>query len=150
MGLRLSSALPAPCRSQPHPAAPQPTVPLPPHCSTGHGLPSPGISLFPPVQVYRGSVKDFPGFNASQDADALYNAMKGFGMDAPRSCHPRTTLMSPCPLVANCMLGNSHRIPSSCLVQQHARIAASSLCPSSPWLCFSSHPEPAALGMVGW
>uniref|UniRef100_A0A8V0YPV9 Annexin n=1 Tax=Gallus gallus TaxID=9031 RepID=A0A8V0YPV9_CHICK len=24
---------------------------------------------------------DFPGFNASQDADALYNAMKGFGSD---------------------------------------------------------------------
>ncbi|KFQ23773.1 Annexin A6, partial [Merops nubicus] len=31
--------------------------------------------------VYRGSVKDFPGFDASQDAEALYNAMKGFGSD---------------------------------------------------------------------
>ncbi|NXK55838.1 ANXA6 protein, partial [Chauna torquata] len=31
--------------------------------------------------VYRGSVKDFPGFNASQDAEALYSAMKGFGSD---------------------------------------------------------------------
>ncbi|NWI65296.1 ANXA6 protein, partial [Todus mexicanus] len=31
--------------------------------------------------VYRGSVKDFPDFDASQDAEALYNAMKGFGSD---------------------------------------------------------------------
>ncbi|NXX18480.1 ANXA6 protein, partial [Podargus strigoides] len=31
--------------------------------------------------VYRGSVKDFSGFDASQDAEALYNAMKGFGSD---------------------------------------------------------------------
>ncbi|NXN28010.1 ANXA6 protein, partial [Nycticryphes semicollaris] len=31
--------------------------------------------------VYRGSVKEFPGFDASQDAEALYNAMKGFGSD---------------------------------------------------------------------
>ncbi|NWY59903.1 ANXA6 protein, partial [Chionis minor] len=31
--------------------------------------------------VYRGSVKDFQGFNANQDAEALYNAMKGFGSD---------------------------------------------------------------------
>uniref|UniRef100_A0A8C8VQ76 Annexin n=1 Tax=Pelusios castaneus TaxID=367368 RepID=A0A8C8VQ76_9SAUR len=30
---------------------------------------------------YRGSVKDFPNFNANQDAEALYNAMKGFGSD---------------------------------------------------------------------
>ncbi|XP_044882608.1 annexin A6 isoform X2 [Mauremys mutica] len=30
---------------------------------------------------YRGSVKEFPNFNASQDAEALYNAMKGFGSD---------------------------------------------------------------------
>ncbi|XP_029439203.1 annexin A6 isoform X1 [Rhinatrema bivittatum] len=28
---------------------------------------------------YRGSVKDFPDFNANQDAETLYNAMKGFG-----------------------------------------------------------------------
>uniref|UniRef100_A0A8C0AZ95 Annexin n=1 Tax=Buteo japonicus TaxID=224669 RepID=A0A8C0AZ95_9AVES len=34
-----------------------------------------------PKGVYRGSVKDFPGFDASQDAEALYNAMKGFGSD---------------------------------------------------------------------
>uniref|UniRef100_A0A7M4F443 Annexin n=1 Tax=Crocodylus porosus TaxID=8502 RepID=A0A7M4F443_CROPO len=31
--------------------------------------------------IYRGSVKDFPDFNAQQDAEALYNAMKGFGSD---------------------------------------------------------------------
>ncbi|XP_078241755.1 annexin A6 isoform X4 [Pogona vitticeps] len=30
---------------------------------------------------YRGSVKDYPDFNANQDAEALYNAMKGFGSD---------------------------------------------------------------------
>ncbi|XP_067422524.1 annexin A6 isoform X2 [Emydura macquarii macquarii] len=30
---------------------------------------------------YRGSVKDSPSFDASQDAEALYNAMKGFGSD---------------------------------------------------------------------
>ncbi|XP_007444106.2 annexin A6-like [Python bivittatus] len=30
---------------------------------------------------YRGSVRDFPNFNANQDAEALYNAMKGFGSD---------------------------------------------------------------------
>uniref|UniRef100_A0A674IBX3 Annexin n=1 Tax=Terrapene triunguis TaxID=2587831 RepID=A0A674IBX3_9SAUR len=30
---------------------------------------------------YRGSVKEFPNFTASQDAEALYNAMKGFGSD---------------------------------------------------------------------
>ncbi|XP_074866268.1 annexin A6 isoform X1 [Carettochelys insculpta] len=33
------------------------------------------------VGRYRGSVKEFPNFNASQDAEALYNAMKGFGSD---------------------------------------------------------------------
>ncbi|NXX39971.1 ANXA6 protein, partial [Tricholaema leucomelas] len=31
--------------------------------------------------VYRGSVKDYPNFDANQDAEALYNAMKGFGSD---------------------------------------------------------------------
>ncbi|XP_063148252.1 annexin A6 isoform X2 [Candoia aspera] len=30
---------------------------------------------------YRGSVRDHPNFNANQDAEALYNAMKGFGSD---------------------------------------------------------------------
>ncbi|XP_052498829.1 annexin A6 isoform X2 [Budorcas taxicolor] len=30
---------------------------------------------------YRGSVCDFPNFNPSQDAETLYNAMKGFGSD---------------------------------------------------------------------
>uniref|UniRef100_A0A8C9ERF8 Annexin n=1 Tax=Pavo cristatus TaxID=9049 RepID=A0A8C9ERF8_PAVCR len=43
--------------------------------------PTPVIPMAPKGKVYRGSVKDFPGFNASQDADALYNAMKGFGSD---------------------------------------------------------------------
>uniref|UniRef100_A0A674IC67 Annexin n=1 Tax=Terrapene triunguis TaxID=2587831 RepID=A0A674IC67_9SAUR len=33
------------------------------------------------IQRYRGSVKEFPNFTASQDAEALYNAMKGFGSD---------------------------------------------------------------------
>uniref|UniRef100_A0A8C5U3Y8 Annexin n=1 Tax=Malurus cyaneus samueli TaxID=2593467 RepID=A0A8C5U3Y8_9PASS len=35
----------------------------------------------PREDVYRGSVKDFQGFDANQDAEALYNAMKGFGSD---------------------------------------------------------------------
>ncbi|KAF6080444.1 annexin A6 [Phyllostomus discolor] len=30
---------------------------------------------------YRGSIHDFPDFDASQDAEALYTAMKGFGSD---------------------------------------------------------------------
>ncbi|KAK3558645.1 hypothetical protein QTP86_022970 [Hemibagrus guttatus] len=30
---------------------------------------------------FRGTLKDFPGFNANSDAEALYNAMKGFGSD---------------------------------------------------------------------
>ncbi|XP_012590083.1 PREDICTED: annexin A6-like [Condylura cristata] len=30
---------------------------------------------------YRGSVRDFPDFDAGQDAEALYSAMKGFGSD---------------------------------------------------------------------
>ncbi|GAA6087051.1 annexin A6 isoform X1 [Tachysurus ichikawai] len=30
---------------------------------------------------FRGTVKDFPGFNATSDAEDLYNAMKGFGSD---------------------------------------------------------------------
>ncbi|XP_054024259.1 annexin A6 isoform X2 [Dryobates pubescens] len=37
--------------------------------------------MAPKGKVYRGSVKDFPGFDANQDAEALYNAMKGFGSD---------------------------------------------------------------------
>ncbi|XP_075572052.1 annexin A6 isoform X2 [Pelecanus crispus] len=37
--------------------------------------------MAPKGKVYRGSVKDFPGFDASQDAEALHNAMKGFGSD---------------------------------------------------------------------
>ncbi|KAM6322509.1 annexin A6 isoform 2-T2 [Podargus strigoides] len=37
--------------------------------------------MAPKGKVYRGSVKDFSGFDASQDAEALYNAMKGFGSD---------------------------------------------------------------------
>ncbi|KAK2542706.1 Anxa6 [Columba guinea] len=37
--------------------------------------------MAPKGKVYRGSVKDFQGFDASQDAEALYNAMKGFGSD---------------------------------------------------------------------
>lgn len=28
---------------------------------------------------YRGSIRDFPDFDPSQDAEALYTAMKGFG-----------------------------------------------------------------------
>ncbi|KAI1234139.1 hypothetical protein IHE44_0003855, partial [Lamprotornis superbus] len=38
-------------------------------------------AMAPQGKVYRGSVKDFPGFDANQDAEALYNAMKGFGSD---------------------------------------------------------------------
>nr|KAF6479034.1 annexin A6 [Molossus molossus] len=30
---------------------------------------------------YRGSIHDFPDFDPGQDAEALYNAMKGFGSD---------------------------------------------------------------------
>ncbi|KAJ8246571.1 hypothetical protein GJAV_G00252920 [Gymnothorax javanicus] len=30
---------------------------------------------------YRGTVTDFPGFNATSDAETLYNAMKGMGSD---------------------------------------------------------------------
>uniref|UniRef100_A0A8D0GFJ3 Annexin n=1 Tax=Sphenodon punctatus TaxID=8508 RepID=A0A8D0GFJ3_SPHPU len=37
--------------------------------------------IVPKGSQYRGSVKDFPDFDASQDAEALYNAMKGFGSD---------------------------------------------------------------------
>ncbi|KAL9836581.1 annexin A6 isoform 1-T2 [Geothlypis trichas] len=37
--------------------------------------------MAPQGKVYRGSVKDFQGFDANQDAEALYNAMKGFGSD---------------------------------------------------------------------
>uniref|UniRef100_A0A8B9SLW7 Annexin n=1 Tax=Anas platyrhynchos TaxID=8839 RepID=A0A8B9SLW7_ANAPL len=37
--------------------------------------------MAPKGKVYRGSVKEFPGFDASQDAEALYNAMKGLGSD---------------------------------------------------------------------
>ncbi|XP_066446807.1 annexin A6 isoform X2 [Eleutherodactylus coqui] len=33
------------------------------------------------VGRYRGSVKDYPDFDASQDAETLYKAMKGFGSD---------------------------------------------------------------------
>lgn len=33
-------------------------------------------------------MKEFPGFDASQDAEALYNAMKGFGMDAAPDFYP--------------------------------------------------------------
>uniref|UniRef100_A0A4W4F987 Annexin n=1 Tax=Electrophorus electricus TaxID=8005 RepID=A0A4W4F987_ELEEL len=32
-------------------------------------------------QGFRGTVTDFPNFNASSDAETLYNAMKGFGSD---------------------------------------------------------------------
>ncbi|MEE6478405.1 hypothetical protein FKM82_011844 [Ascaphus truei] len=49
---------------------------------------------------YRGSVKDFPNFDASQDAEALYKAMKGLGSDkeailhliASRSNHQRNQI----------------------------------------------------------
>ncbi|XP_064018106.1 annexin A6 isoform X2 [Pogoniulus pusillus] len=37
--------------------------------------------MAPQGKVYRGSVKDYPNFDANQDAEALYNAMKGFGSD---------------------------------------------------------------------
>ncbi|XP_071614697.1 annexin A6 isoform X2 [Heliangelus exortis] len=37
--------------------------------------------MAPKGKVYRGSVKEFPDFDANQDAEALYNAMKGFGSD---------------------------------------------------------------------
>lgn len=33
------------------------------------------------VGRYRGSIKDYPDFDASQDAETLYKAMKGFGSD---------------------------------------------------------------------
>lgn len=34
-------------------------------------------------QVFRGTVTDAPDFNPSADAEALYNAMKGFGKCPP-------------------------------------------------------------------
>lgn len=51
-------------------------------------------------------MKDFPGFDASQDAEALYNAMKGFGTDTTLDCHPEATLMSTIPSVDPCMAGH--------------------------------------------
>lgn len=54
--------------------------PLKPFCSVPLQL------LASSPQVYRGSVKEFPGFDASQDAEALYNAMKGFGTDGLAAC----------------------------------------------------------------
>ena len=37
------------------------------------------LLVSPQGAKYRGSVCDFPDFNPSQDAETLYNAMKGFG-----------------------------------------------------------------------
>ncbi|XP_075066178.1 annexin A6 isoform X2 [Mixophyes fleayi] len=50
---------------------------------------------------YRGSVRDYPDFDASQDAEALYKAMKGFGSDkeaildliTSRSSQQRSTII---------------------------------------------------------
>uniref|UniRef100_A0A8C5U6U2 Annexin n=1 Tax=Malurus cyaneus samueli TaxID=2593467 RepID=A0A8C5U6U2_9PASS len=67
---------------------PEPKRISPQPCSASTSpFPSPGAApsscIFSPLfpQVYRGSVKDFQGFDANQDAEALYNAMKGFGSD---------------------------------------------------------------------
>ncbi|TKC44262.1 hypothetical protein EI555_016621, partial [Monodon monoceros] len=44
--------------------------------------PAPHPLLFSPQGAkYRGSIHDFPDFDPSQDAETLYNAMKGFGSD---------------------------------------------------------------------
>jgi len=37
------------------------------------------LLVSPQGAKYRGSIRDFPDFNPSQDAETLYNAMKGFG-----------------------------------------------------------------------
>lgn len=62
-------------------------------------------------------MKDFQGFDASQDAEALYNAMKGFGMDAPPGCDRATlgvpySLVSPIPWLTLAWLGVLHHFPS--------------------------------------
>lgn len=80
-------------------------------------------------------MKDFQGFDANQDAEALYNAMKGFGMDAPPDC-PWGTPGVPFSWVSLAWLGVLHPFPSQ-LTDSPGFL--SSLEPA--WLCLSSQPQ---------
>lgn len=65
-------------------------------CPTSQRIPNPQLIFKKSFcfQEFRGTLKDFPGFNANSDAEALYNAMKGFGKE------PCLTLI---PILAFCI-----------------------------------------------
>lgn len=46
---------------------------------SGSGSAAHPLLFSPQGAKYRGSIHDFPNFDPGQDAEALYNAMKGFG-----------------------------------------------------------------------